>query len=1142
MKCFKHCFFAAFFCAALGLFSGQTLCAAEPVRLEDKPLVLPTYEIAPPDANPIFFTGRTYQGARGEIYPYPFYDVLTDTKVERPYRALSLENEYLDIIVLPEIGGRILQGRDKSNGYDFFYRQTGVKPALIGMLGAWLSGGVEWNIPHHHRASSYMEIGSAKTERPDGGRTIWVGETEFRSRMKWSVALTVYPGRSYLEAKVRVTNRSPVIESMLYWANVSVHCNDDYQVIFPPATQFGTGHSKTEFTRWPIDDKGIDLSFWKNHPNPRSIFAWNFEDDFLAGYDHGREAGTVHVANHHQVAGKKFFLWGTGGEGQMWDKMLSDADGPYLELMVGAYSDNQPDYSWIYPGTTREFTQYWYPIRGMRSVKNATKDAAVQFERISPEKAFIAFCSTALYPDAKITVTRGTQTVYEKRATLDPKSFFAEEIGLPSEARDEELTVTLTDADGKTLVAYRPVVRDEKKALPEPVAPTPKPEKIETNEELYLAGLRIEQFHNARLDCMDYYREALKRDPFDARVNTAVGIRRLRDGRFDEAREHFSHAIARLSKGYTVLREGEPHYYLGTVERLTGHWKEAKDQFWKVAWTVDYQAASYFALAQIASLEQDYAAALDRIQDALGESQSDADSDAKPAPCACSRNAKYLWAKAVILRKLGGAKAEEGRRLAEEIFASDPLDRTAEAEVSFAHGKGAEFLDRSDDNWGDDFIRRQTLIETAVDYGDLGAYDEAFQLLTEALDLGGPYASPLVAYWAGHYRLRMGGNREEARAEAKSFFEKADLFDAAYNFPFRLEELAIFPEVLEIYPESHTAPPLYGELLYYLERPEEAVAVWERGTQSAPNDARLWRNLGFAYAQSGLGEKAIDAYDRAIAADPSDPRHFFERDELYEKAGRPASERLAALTDHLDVIMKHDDAVTRLVALYNQTGAFKKALEILDTRHFHVWEGGREAHRYYADAHILNGLELFRNQDFGGAIAEFKKADDYPARLEKGRPSGGGSIPMIYYFIGRVCAEQGKRSEAQSAFEFAAAPNNGRNAQSGTLKLFRALALSELGQTEEATRLFDALRKEVADGLAADADAAPIDEFSKFGEEGTRLEKRANLRYLAGLLASVDGDREKAHSEMSEALKLSPGLIWAKTFADDRLAGMIFPR
>lgn len=150
----KNLFLAGLcFCLLIPRLSAQT------VKVEEKNLVLPTYEIGAPDVNPIFFTGRVYQGAQGHIYPYPLYDVLTDRKVDRSYQAVYLDNEYVRVCVLPEIGGRILSATDKTNNYEIFYRQTGIKPALIGMLGAWLSGGVEWNIPHHHRSSSHCFTG-----------------------------------------------------------------------------------------------------------------------------------------------------------------------------------------------------------------------------------------------------------------------------------------------------------------------------------------------------------------------------------------------------------------------------------------------------------------------------------------------------------------------------------------------------------------------------------------------------------------------------------------------------------------------------------------------------------------------------------------------------------------------------------------------------------------------------------------------------------------------------------------------------------------------------------------------------------------------------------------------------------------------
>ena len=232
--------------------SALLLCAtpllAQEVHMKSVTEKIPTYQIGAPEIDPIFFTGRVYQGAEGYIYPYPLYDILTEKKIEKDYNVLRLNNQYVDIAILPEIGGRIFAASDKTNDYPFFYTQTGIKPALIGMLGAWLSGGVEWNIPDHHRASSYMPINWTMKENEDGSKTIWVGETELRHRLKWSIGISVYPNRSWVEAKIKVINPTPMIQSMLYWANVSVHCNDQYQVIFPPDVQFGADHHKVYFT------------------------------------------------------------------------------------------------------------------------------------------------------------------------------------------------------------------------------------------------------------------------------------------------------------------------------------------------------------------------------------------------------------------------------------------------------------------------------------------------------------------------------------------------------------------------------------------------------------------------------------------------------------------------------------------------------------------------------------------------------------------------------------------------------------------------------------------------------------------------------------------------------------------------------
>src|SRR5664280_2729700 len=289
----------------LGALIGAALAAslpafaASPVKVTEQNVVIPTYEASTPEPNPMFYFGRQSQGAQAPVYPYPMYDNLTGKKTDKTYKIVYLENEYLRIGILPEIGGRLFEGVDKTNGYNFIYRQHVIKPTLISIIGAWISGGIEWNINHHHRASTFLPGQYKIEENADGSKTVWVGELEVRQRMRWAVGYTIRPGKAYLKASLRILNRTPEVNTMLCFANVAVHVNDQYQVIFPPSTQLGTGHSKREFTKWPINDEGVDISWWKNHPTSTSVFAWNYQDDFFAGYDFKKQAGTMSLSLIH---------------------------------------------------------------------------------------------------------------------------------------------------------------------------------------------------------------------------------------------------------------------------------------------------------------------------------------------------------------------------------------------------------------------------------------------------------------------------------------------------------------------------------------------------------------------------------------------------------------------------------------------------------------------------------------------------------------------------------------------------------------------------------------------------------------------------------------------------------------------------
>ncbi len=1082
--------------------------AADAVTIREEPLVIPTYPAAGPDPSPLFYEGRTYQGARGRIYPYPIVDKLFDTKEDRTYRAVWLENEYVRICVLPELGGRIFEAVDKTNGYNFFYRQHVIKPALIGMLGAWISGGVEWNIPHHHRASSFQTVPYRIEENPDGSKTVWVGELELRHRMRWVMGLTLRPGKAYIEATLRLFNRTPVANSFLYFANVAVHTNADYQVIFPPSVEWATQHSKVEFSSWPVSrqnyadvdfTKGVDVSWYKNHPSPTSMFAFECQEDFLAGYDHGKHAGTLHVADHGIMPGKKFFTWGNGGDGRAWDKLLTDDDGAYLELMVGGYSDNQPDYSWIQPHEAKTIHEFWYPFREIGGVKNANLEAAVNLE-VEGGAARIGVGTTEPRPNARVVVEAAGKRVFERSVAIAPDRPFLTRVDLPAGTRDTDVKLSVFAGD-QALISYQPAPK-KNSPMPAAVKPPPAPSAIKTNEELILAGERLEQFHNPARDPDPYYLEALKRDPSDYHANTAMGRRYLRRALYRQAEERFQTAIARVFHNYTRPRDGEAYYYLGLAQRAQGKEDAALDAFNRASWSFAWNTASRYSLAELACRRGDYTKALDDLDSAL-------------ATDALSTRALAL--KAAISRRVG--RAGEASAVAEAAARLDPLDPWVRREQRLARGGAGQAAGSADP---------QLSLEMAFDYGNAGLDADAVAALEEGV-ASNPDPSrvyPMLHYARGFYLDRLDKTSEAARAYALGAEAAPELC-----FPFRPEEIAILEHAVQRNPNDARAHYYLGNALYDLQ-PEAAVAQWERAKTLDASFPMLRRNLGLAYARRQNDvKKAIPELEAAFSLRP-DPRWMYELDELYQSAGVAPATRLAFFNKSPKAASERDDVLARQAMLQVQTGDYDGALKLLASRKFFIWEGASiSAHDWYVDAHLLRGHRFLEAGRPAEALKDYEAALEYPENLGIGKPLHDERELVIEYYIGAAHEAAGESARSKEYYRKAAATLASHTRRRGRARFetaevafHQALASRKLGDARRATEISESL---VSSGREMLAGGAAADDFAKFGARTEPHVLQAHAHYVMGLGYLGSGKTGEARAEFERAVKLDVNQAWA---------------
>ncbi|MFT3787003.1 MAG: DUF5107 domain-containing protein [Tepidisphaeraceae bacterium] len=495
-------------------------------------ITLPTYEPLAPDRNPMFLEKRVYQGSSGRVYPLPFYGRIAEAPVPKAWQAIHLENEFVRVMVLPEIGGRIHLFRDKTNGYDVIYRQDVIKPALVGLAGPWISGGIEFNWPQHHRPATYMPVDTHLEHHADGSVTLWCSDHDPMNRMKGMHGICLHPGRSVLELKARLFNRTPFTQTFLWWANVATEVHELYQSFFPPDVRHIADHAKRATSRFPLCDgkyygvdyaarakRGVltsetpskyvpdpkrympnDLSWYANIPVPTSYMCTGTKHDFFGGYDHKARAGIVHVASHHVSPGKKQWTWGNHEFGYAWDRLLTEPDEagayrPYVELMAGVFTDNQPDFSFLSPGETKSFSQFWYPIREIGPACAANVDAALSVQ-IEGRRAQVGIAASRAMAGLVCRCRVGSKVVGEKSLDVAPDSPARAEFELPPRASSRKVAIDLVDPTGQIILTHEPVKTSDD-APPIPATEPPPPGQIASADELYVIGVHLDQYRHA---------------------------------------------------------------------------------------------------------------------------------------------------------------------------------------------------------------------------------------------------------------------------------------------------------------------------------------------------------------------------------------------------------------------------------------------------------------------------------------------------------------------------------------------------------------------------------------------------------------------------------------------------------------------
>jgi len=663
-----------------------------PVTARLESLAIPTYGLGQPEKNPVFFEKRVYQGSCGKVYPVPFIDKVYQDEPPKPvdYVAARMENEFVRLVMLPEIGGRIFLGQDKANrDYDFFYRQDVIKPALVGLAGPWISGGVEFNWPQHHRPGTYLPADVMIENEGGGVFTVWQSEHDPLNRLKGMHGIRLRPGSALVELRGSLYNRTPFTQTFLWWANVAARVHENYQSFFPADVHYVADHAVRAMSSFPIAENfyyGVDyaarpgandLAWYKNIPVPTSYMVCQTQEDFFGGYDHDAQGGFIHVANKHISPGKKQWTWGNHEFGWAWDRELTDNGGPYVELMAGVFTDNQPDFSYLAPYETKTFSQYWWPYQKLGPVQQANTLAALRLLVRDDRSMDFGLAVSRPMEGLRVILKDGDRVVLDESVSASPDAPWQRE-GLHFTGDSEtSLCVWVFNSDGEAVIGYRPPDPAKAQRNREVATEPPAPEDIASSDELYLTGEHLDLYRHPTRYPEIYWEAVLQRDPKDSRCNITLGRQKLSRGQFDEAARHFEAAISRLTLRHPNPETGEAHYFLGLVHRFQGNASAAYPLFAKAAWNFAWRAAANFELACLDLKNGDTTTALRHVEESLETHAT---------------NNKAQVLKAICLRKLG--RATEAIKTLEALLAVDRLDHWALAELTHQQ-KGAADSHRS---------------------------------------------------------------------------------------------------------------------------------------------------------------------------------------------------------------------------------------------------------------------------------------------------------------------------------------------------------------------------------------------------------------------------------------------------------------
>jgi tetratricopeptide (TPR) repeat protein len=929
--------------------SGQAAGVAA-VRAWEGELALPTTVERLPSENPPFDLFATERFN----YPYTIRDALTDQRKVERYHALFLENEFLKVTVLPELGGHLYSCLDKISGQQMFYANRSIKKALIGYRGAWAAFGIEFNFPVSHNWMSMSPVDYALLPNADGSAAIWVGNVDAVFGSSWRVELRLRPGRAVPEQHTTLFNGGSGRHRYYWWTNAAVEVGDDSELVYP--THLMATHGFTAIAPWPIDVSGKDLRIIRNQTDgPVSLFTYKTREPFIGVWHPATRTGTIRLASPNELPTSKVWSWGFDSDAQAWREALSDDRSAYIELQSGLFR-NQETYAFLGPQERVAFSEYWLPVRQMDGVTRATVDAVFHAIRDGRVVTF-QLNATRTIGGARIAIRQGNETLLDTTARLVPARVWQRRLNDVSpdvpwvlELRDAKGVVLLHHEDGQ----YDALTPKDVKIGRQEAHRSPSPDRRSDGDFAELG--QNAELNGRRLEALAIYRSGLARFPDSIALNKATGrlatsLHWLDAQASTEAtRDDVNQVIAWLNRAYRRdTTDMETRYYLGLARAAIGDRREAREHLEAAQRFALTSAPARLQLARLTAQEGRWPEALSIIE----------------ALVAADGNNTLAGATEVALLRRNKRLSRARERCA-HWRRQDPTSNLLRFEATRLGAPDADL-------WTHLAADPNRLLTIVDQYLALGAFDDAWVLLDRQYPEVGPpsaepgmrslSANPLIAYYRAFVAKQLG--RDDADA-----YRRASVLATTYVFPSRASSYAVLNTALSANPDDGTARYLRGCLFLSSGLVASAIADWERARMVAPNLPALHRNLGMTLLHEGRLEEAIAVLEEGITHDARNVEVYAALDQAYGAANMPVAARAAALEQYPDSGAMPPVLVYKLAFARAEQGDGARAESLFRNRFFPREEGGMTPERAVVATRVVAARAAARSRQCEDALKQ----------------------------------------------------------------------------------------------------------------------------------------------------------------------------